>query len=194
MSNEDADEVNEAVDLSNSNKPTNNPIIENEEKDKVIEDLNNELSISNDKYLRLAADMDNLRKRTSRDIDNARKYGLESFLISLLPLIDSLSLATDHSENKNSLLDGLKATVKLLDSIIEDAGVRKINPHNEIFDPLTQEAIQTRVSDTTEPNRVLEVVQVGYTLNDKVLRAARVVVSTDVVNSEQTEDTEKKLN
>ena len=111
MSNEDADEVNEAVDLSNSNKPTNNPIIENEEKDKVIEDLNNELSISNDKYLRLAADMDNLRKRTSRDIDNARKYGLESFLISLLPLIDSLSLATDHSENKNSLLDGLKATV-----------------------------------------------------------------------------------
>ena len=70
--------------------------------------------------------------------------------------------------------------------------MRKINPHNEIFDPLTQEAIQTRVSDTTEPNRVLEVVQVGYTLNDKVLRAARVVVSTDVVNSEQTEDTEKK--
>ena len=187
-------EVNDNNIKVNNTEHSDNDNEHSDDKDQLIEKLNLDLSASDDKYLRLAAEMENLRKRTIKDIDNARRYGLEGILVSLLPLIDSISLALNHSGDRDSLFEGLEATSKLLNNIIAEVGLKRIDPKDEIFDPLTQEAIQTQETDAMEPNRVLDVVQVGYSLDGKVLRAAKVIVSSEASNVKDLDTAEKKIN
>ena len=185
--------VNNTEHSDNENEHSDNENEHSDDKDQLIEKLNLDLSASDDKYLRLAAEMENLRKRTIKDIDNARRYGLEGLLVSLLPLIDSISLALNHSGDRGSLFEGLEATSKLLNNIIAEVGLKRIDPKDEIFDPLTQEAIQTQETDAMEPNRVIDVVQVGYSLDGKVLRAAKVIVSSEAIDKEDSDTTEKNI-
>lgn len=132
-----------------------------------------------EQMLRLAAELENVRKRAARDVENARKYGFERLAQALLPVRDSLEAALAHGADADAqtLLEGKQATLRLLDAALEQVGVTVLDPQGEPFDPEHHEAMTTQPSETAEPNTVLTVVQKGYALNDRLLRPARVVVS-----------------
>ena len=134
-----------------------------------------------ERYLRLAAELENLRKRSARELENARKYGLERLAQSLLPVRDSLSAGVANAENADVdvLLEGKRATLRLLDAALEQVGIVELDPEGEPFDPARHEAITLHPSTTSEPNTVLTVVQTGYAIHDRLLRPARVIVAQE---------------
>ncbi|HUL81272.1 MAG TPA: nucleotide exchange factor GrpE [Gammaproteobacteria bacterium] len=131
------------------------------------------------KYLRNAAELDNFRKRAARDLDMARKYGAERLAQALLPVRDSLAagLAAASKADPTVVVQGQQATLRLLDDALAAAGVTEIDPKGEPFDPAQHEALTVVPSDDVEPNSVLEVIQKGYRLHDRLLRAAKVIVA-----------------
>lgn len=136
------------------------------------------------KYLRAVAEMENLRKRGARDLENARKFGAERLAAALLPVRDGmeagLKAAADADPSAldvQTLLAGERATLRLLDQALEAAGIREIDPLGQPFDPNEHEAMSMQVSDSAEPGSVLEVVQKGYALHERVMRPARVIVA-----------------
>ena len=133
-----------------------------------------------DKYLRAVAELENVRKRVIRDVENARKFALESFSRELLSVSDSLELAV-NSENldADSLRSGNEATLQLMLSTMGQFGFEVIDPHGEPFDAEYHEAISMQPSDQVEPGSVITVFQKGYTLNKRLLRPARVVVAAN---------------
>ena len=133
-----------------------------------------------DKYLRAVAELENVRKRTSRDVENARKYALEGFAREFLVVNDSLEIAVNSEEsNIESLQSGLKATLNLMLSTMEQFGFEVIDPHGEPFDAEYHEAMSMLPSEEVEPGSVLTVFQKGYMLNGRLLRPARVIVAAD---------------
>ncbi len=134
-----------------------------------------------DRYLRAAAEMDNIRKRASRDVENARKFALESFGRELLAVCDSLEMGIEAADNADAgaLLEGKQATLKLLSTTLERFGIQQVDPLGEPFDPEFHEAMTMQPSADAEPGSVLTVVQKGYTLNGRLLRPAMVVVAAE---------------
>ena len=132
-----------------------------------------------ERYLRAAAELDNVRKRASRDVEKARKFALESFGRDLLDVRDSLEmgLAAADTADADSLREGSAATLKLLETVMERFGVEQLDPVGEPFDPELHEAMTMQPSADAEPNSVLTVIQKGYTLNGRLLRPARVIVA-----------------
>ena len=134
-----------------------------------------------DRYLRAAAEVENIRKRASRDVEHARKYALENFGRELLAVKDSLELglAVGESADADSLLQGSEATLKLLTGTLERFGVIELDPEGEPFDPELHEAMTMQPSADVEPGSVLTVIQKGYSLNGRLLRPARVIVAAE---------------
>ena len=134
-----------------------------------------------DKYVRAAAELENVRKRASRDVENAHKFALERFCSELLAVKDSLEmgLAAADKADAQSLLEGKKATLKLLTATMERFGVVELDPEGEPFNPQEHEAMTVQPSADVEPGSVLTVFQKGYALNGRLLRPARVVVASD---------------
>ena len=132
-----------------------------------------------EQYLRAVADLENLRKRTQREVDGATRAGIERFGQELLPVMDSLALAVQNASTADtaSLAAGQEATLRLLQKAFERLGVREVDPVGEPFDPTRHEAVLAQESRTAEPNSVLQVVQRGYELDNRVLRPARVIVA-----------------
>jgi molecular chaperone GrpE len=132
-----------------------------------------------DQALRALAELENVRKRAQRDVENAHRFALEKFAQELLPVKDSLDLAIESAGRADaaSLVEGQAATQRLLIKALERGGIVEINPVGEPFDANLHEAIAAQPSETAEPNSVLAVVQRGYTLNGRLLRAARVIVA-----------------
>jgi molecular chaperone GrpE len=130
-----------------------------------------------DAWLRAKADVDNVRKRAQIDIANAHRYGIESFAGELLPVRDSLE-ATLAAENAalEALRSGVELTLKQLAAVFEKSGLKEINPAGEKFDPHWHQAISLLPSER-EPNTVINVLQKGYLLYDRVLRPALVTVA-----------------
>ena len=130
-----------------------------------------------DAWLRAKAECDNIRKRAQADIANAHKYALDSFASELLPVRDSLeaALATENS-TPEALRQGVELTLKQLDSALEKAAIREINPLGEKFDPHKHQAMTT-VESEKPANTVVHVLQKGYQLHDRILRPALVTVS-----------------
>ena len=129
-------------------------------------------------WLRALADADNARKRAQADIAQARRFAVERLVEDLLPVIDSLeaTLAADAS-GADPLRSGVELTLKMLRSALEKAGVAEIAPTpGERFDPHRHQAMAAVESDA-EPNTVVNVMQKGYVLNDRVVRAALVTVA-----------------
>ena len=133
------------------------------------------------KYLRAVAEQDNLRKRHARELENARRFGVEGLAAELLSVADSLemALATGSSAPAEALLEGGRATLKQLQKAMEKFGVDVVSPEGEPFDPELHEAMTMQESTTAEPNTVLTVVQRGYQLNGRLLRPARVIVAKE---------------
>jgi molecular chaperone GrpE len=132
-----------------------------------------------DQYLRAVAELENVRKRATRDVEAANRYGLEKFVEELLPVRESLELAVQNAARADatSLAQGQEATLKLLNKALEKLGVTQIDPLGEPFDPARHEAMMMQESATAEPNSVLKVVQPGFELNGRLLRPARVIVA-----------------
>ena len=132
-----------------------------------------------ERYVRVSAELDNLRKRTQREVESAHRFALEGFLVDLLPIKDSLELglAGAVEQSASDIRQGTELTLKLLNQTLAKRGVEEVNPQGEPFDPERHEAIGTESASSAEPNIVLKVVQKGYILNGRLIRPARVVVS-----------------
>ena len=130
-----------------------------------------------DAWLRAKAETENLRRRTQEDIAKAHKYAADRFAAEMLPVRDSLeaALATETATVEN-LRSGVELTLKQLAAAFEKTGLAEINPTGEKFDPHRHQAIST-VEAEGEANRVLNVLQKGYALHERVLRPALVIVS-----------------
>ena len=130
-------------------------------------------------YLRVAAELDNFRKRSEREVDNARKYAVERFAQELVTVGDALEagIAAGAANPGPALLEGAEATLRQLHRAFEKAGIKVIDPANQPFDPEWHEAMVAQESRDVAPNTVLNVIQKGYSLNGRLLRAARVIVS-----------------
>ena len=134
-----------------------------------------------DRYLRAAAELENVRKRAARDIENAHKFGLERFGKELLAVRDTLEmgLAAADGASVESLIEGKEATLKLLTTVLQQFGIEEVDPAGEPFDPELHEAISMQPSEDVEPGSVVTVVQKGYTLNGRLLRPAMVIVAAE---------------
>ena len=134
-----------------------------------------------ERMLRIQAETDNMQRRVERDIANAHKYGIEKFVLELLPIIDSLERAVSaHAEDdasQGSLLDGVNLTLKILYPALEKFNVQQIDPEGQPFNPEWHQAVSTQVDATVKAGTVLNVLQKGYLLNNRLIRPALVVVS-----------------
>jgi len=131
------------------------------------------------KYLRSAAELDNVRKRAARDVEQARKFGVERLAGELLAVLDSLEmgLGAGTGATADALLEGKKATLRLLRSALERVGITELDPSGHPFDPQLHEALSIQPVPAAEPGSVVAVVQKGYQLNGRLLRPARVVIA-----------------
>lgn len=132
-----------------------------------------------DLAMRAVAELENIRKRAARDVEQAHRFALEKFVQELLPVVDSLELAAASAGKADAaaLAAGQEATLKLLQKALEKFSIVRVDPVGETFDPQRHEAISVQDSATAEPDSVLHVVQRGYELNGRLLRPARVIVA-----------------
>ncbi len=129
-------------------------------------------------YRRAVAELDNYRKRMERELDNARKYAIERFAQELLPVSDALEAGIKSgAANPAALLDGAQATLRELQRAFDKAVIKVIDPIGQPFDPNWHEAMAVQESREQPPDTVLAVIQRGYSLNGRLLRPARVIVS-----------------
>ncbi len=153
-----------------------------EELQLLLEDARSKADDHWNQVLRLQAELENLRKRSQRELENAHKYALEKFIQELLPVKDSLEMGlaavgegSDGSAAK--LREGMELTLKMLHTVLEKFGVKEIDPLGQPFDPELHQAMSMVESQDTEPNTVVTVMQKGYLLNDRLIRPAMVVVA-----------------
>ncbi len=136
-----------------------------------------------EKVLRLQAELDNLRKRTLKDTESASKGSIERVFQEILPIMDSFELGvkvdTSTKEGVETFIEGQTATFKLFQSVLDKFLIETINPENMKYDPELHEVISMQDSDDTESGYIIEVIQKGYRLKNRLLRPARVIVSSD---------------
>lgn len=134
-----------------------------------------------DKAIRVQAEMENLKKRVQKDLDDERKYGLTKFAKELLSVLDSLELgiraAVGDSPEVTKLREGSELTIKQFESVFAKFNIEAVDPLGQPFNPELHQAMVMQPSATAEPNTVLNVFQKGYVLNGRLLRPAMVVVA-----------------
>jgi molecular chaperone GrpE len=131
--------------------------------------------------MRALADADNARKRAERYAAEARQYAISEFARDLLLVADNLrralAAAETHTGESQALVEGVKATAKVLDSVLERHGVTRVEAHGVPFDPRRHEAVAVIEDATREPGEIVDVAEEGYMLGDRLLRPARVLVN-----------------
>ena len=134
-----------------------------------------------ERMLRMQAESDNMRRRAELDVQDAHKYALKKFASDLLPVLDSLERAIDSHTNDEAgagtLLDGVRLTLKMFQTTCEKFGIKQINPIDEIFNPEFHEVVSAQPNPSVKPGTVLNVLQKGYLLNERLIRPALVIVS-----------------
>jgi molecular chaperone GrpE len=134
-----------------------------------------------DQILRMRAEIENNRKRAERDVENAHKYALKGFAENLLPVIDSMEMGQVAAISENATLDsireGSELTMNMFAQVLERSGLQQINPLGEKFDPERHQAISMLETKDAESNSIIEVMQKGFLLNDRLIRPAMVVVA-----------------
>ena len=141
-----------------------------------------EITALKDQLLRRAAEFENVKRRSARDVENAHKFGAEKLISDLLPVVDSLEKALElasETQGAEAMTEGIDLSVKMFLDALEKNGLSVIDPLGEPFDPSLQEALAAVPNEDAEPNTVMEVIQKGYSLNDRLVRAAKVVVVKD---------------
>ena len=147
-----------------------------------------------DMALREEAEMQNMQRRTARDVENAHKFGLERFIQNLLPVVDSLEKAIEVTEQTagegDPMAEGIRLCHKLLIDVLAKENVEVLDPIGAPFDPQEHQAMSMVENPDMEPNSVFAVVQKGYKLNDRLVRAAMVMVTkapSGAVDSQESE-------
>jgi molecular chaperone GrpE len=160
-----------------------------------VDELNKELSELKDKYLRLYADFENYKRLVAKNKEELIKYSNEDLMRELLPVIDHLELALQHSakgDNLSALAEGVQMTLKELTATLEKFGLTTIESLGKPFDPSLHHAISQTESEEMEENMVVEEFRKGYKLKDRVLRAALVSVSKKPDKEPDTKNQEKE--
>jgi len=166
------------------------PPLEGEDLAAALENALAEVAEFKDQTLRAKAETENMRKRVSRDIEKAHKFALEKFAANLLPVVDSLEKAVESIEAAASegsgdesplkgIGEGVNLALKMFHETLERSGIKQVNPEGEPFDPQFHEAMGLLENPDMEPGSVMAVLQKGYTLNDRLVRAAMVMVSKE---------------
>ena len=176
--------------MNDHTKPSENdetevPDLENEgQAESGSESNQDEQTSSNDaeqKLRRAMADLANVRKRQSKDLSEARQRAIESLTEELLPVVDNFHLALGATETSDNfdpamIVDGLKMVRSMLESVLERHGLTEIQAAGQTFDPNQHEAVGVDSESDAKPGTITQVVQRGYTMNGKVIRASRVMV------------------
>ena len=174
------EDKNDTNDEGNNEENPENSISEEEKLEISPEEKIEELE---DKLLRTVAEMDNMRKRSDKERSEAYKIGASIFIRDMLPIIDNLqraltSFVDDEGSDTKSFVDGTNAILRDFESLLDKTGVKTINPEGEKFDPNFHEAMFEIPSDEHEAGIILQVIEQGYVLENRLLRAAKVGVST----------------
>jgi molecular chaperone GrpE len=156
-----------------------------------------ELAATRDRMLRIAADLENFRRRALKDRQEALQYGHQNLVKDLLPTVDNLERAIDHARGggegqQEALLQGVELVLRELLSVLQRHGVKPIEAEGQPFDPSVHEAMAQAVDESVPPNTVLQVFQRGYQLKERLLRPARVVVSTSSATSKPNDGEESE--
>ena len=154
--------------------------IEDSEKElSEIEILQKKHDENYDALLRATAEIENIKKRSQKEVENAYKYSTESILQEIIPIYDSLSLScnlSDEKTTKEQLDEGNKLLLSMFQKIFEKNNIEEINPEGESFNPEFHQAISTIENNNEENDKITEVVQKGYLLNNRVIKPALVIV------------------
>ena len=174
------EDKNNADDKENNEENSEKNISEEEKLEISPEEKIKELE---DKLLRTVAEMDNMRKRSDKERSEAYKIGASIFIKDMLPIIDNLqraltSFVDDEGSDTKSFVDGTNAILRDFESLLDKTGVKTINPEGEKFDPNFHEAMFEIPSDEHEAGIILQVIEQGYVIENRLLRAAKVGVST----------------
>lgn len=152
-----------------------------------IAEIQEEAKKNYDLYLRSQADIENLKKRNSKERAELAKYANESLVKDLLPVMDNLEMAISHAHSNNSLSalrEGVELTLKGLKDTLVKSGLEEIEARNRPFDPNYHHAVSEREDEGVEPGTVLEEMQKGYLFNHRLIRPAMVVVSRGKASGE----------
>jgi len=146
------------------------------------DELRQQVAHANEQLLRVQAEMQNVRRRVERDVENAHKYALEKFATELLSVVDNLERALTaidaDDESQKSVAEGIELTLKTFIDVLAKFNVETVEPEGQPFDADLHQAVSTVPNADVEPNTVVDVFQKGYTLNGRLIRPAMVVVST----------------
>ena len=145
------------------------------------EELQEQVSKANDQVLRVQAEMQNVRRRVERDVENAHKYALDKFTAELLPVVDNLERALSTidaaDDAQKAVATGLELTLKSFFDVLGRFKIEAVDPAGQPFDADLHQAVSMVPNPDLEPNTVMDVFQKGYTLNGRLVRPAMVVVS-----------------
>ena len=134
-----------------------------------------------DSVIRAKAEMENVRRRATQDVEKAHKFALDKFAEGLLPVIDSMELAITHADKEDEalkpMIEGVELTLKSMLTTIEKFGLTVVNPVEQAFDPEKHQAMSMQVVEGVAANQVIAVMQKGYELNGRLIRPAMVMVS-----------------
>ncbi len=148
---------------------------------RLLEEAKSKADENWDQLIRARAELDNLRRRQKKELENAHKYGIEKFVRELLPIKDSLELGLTAAQNENadvaSLLQGTEMTLDLFAAAMDKFEIVEVNPEGQPFDPEFHQAMSMVPSSDVEPNTVITVIQKGYTLKGRLVRPAMVMVA-----------------
>ncbi|MCP4108903.1 MAG: nucleotide exchange factor GrpE [Desulfobacteraceae bacterium] len=162
--------------------------------EKMIEAAREEAKENYDRFLRLSAEFDNYKKRSTREMDSFRKFANESIVKELLPVVDNLERAIDSSSNgdgsEDSIVEGINMTLKEIMKVLEKYGVQPVQALEKPFDPTFHEAVMQEESEEHGDNTVIKEFQKGYVIHDRLLRPAMVVVAKAIEKNEEQEITE----
>ena len=151
-----------------------------EELQRRLEAARDEAETAREQHLRAMAELENVRRRAARDVENAHKYGVERLAAEILAVRDTMEMglqSASESGAEEAVVEGLKATLKLMDQCLAKFGITPVDPQEQSFDPEFHEAMAAQPSADHEAGTVLMVVQKGYRIHDRLLRPARVIVS-----------------
>ena len=169
-------------------------ILSAEDLNLLLEDARAKADAHWDQLVRTKAELENLRKRQTRELENAHKFALERFVEELLPVLDSMELGLSHAREDDAdltkLIEGNELTLKLFNDVLEKINVAQVNPAGEPFDPKLHQAMSMQPREDMPPNTVVTVIQKGYTLNGRLVRPALVMVSQAPQIDEKSKDPE----
>jgi molecular chaperone GrpE len=173
------DDDNKINDPDESINPESEDIQDSEKELSEIEILQKKHDENYDALLRATAEIENIKKRSQKEVENAYKYSTESILQEIIPIYDSLSLScslSDEKITKEQLDQGNKLLLSMFQKIFEKNNIEEINPQGESFNPEFHQAISTIENNNEKNDKITEVVQKGYLLNNRVIKPALVIV------------------